>query len=547
MKVDMDGKNSSLSSEHTPLDQTNTKKAENYKICEYLESIPGIHSETISFLKSSESDTVKLTDNKEKAAKSFWTILCDDKITMPRFKMFPSEASINTETVDIYLFKKLMGDDFRSAPENSLLSYMFDGQNTINAPAEYPTFLTQFWCHKETHPLAPTLTLILSRDYTHKSPKCFRQRDHVFTDSCSLSTLRDYLCALLPEKRRERFEKNHAYNSMLFSGAFLTREFFLLLGAMKMLYKMAAENLLIRKRKVNENSKAKTSDSSSVVPWDVYEQAVLFSLFLTNPLKLLLDWQELARKFPELNCEATTDSASRISSSVDPHVQFEHYVCAVLAPIFCTCKNTCIDYQKAWDEFSRILEKKSWKQEDENSILRDLQDPSGSTSNSILNMYLAPKLIHFMKKDGFHYLFQLFYCESAFTGMLTAPTAFPLDFPPVYMLFFCNTSKPYKQNVSLNRINYKVPYLKTYNDYINELFCREAEDNSTEKSSVSEEVKDDKTHPKSLPPTLSEEADLYKEYIAAYDKLTKPFASICSTDIGYDIFLRYRWYLNVGW
>ena len=131
--------------------------------------------------------------------------------------------------------------------------------------------------------------------------------------------------------------------------------------------------------------------------------------------------------------------------------------------------------------------------------------------------------------------------------MLTAPTAFPLDFPPVYMLFFCNTSKPYKQNVSLNRINYKVPYLKTYNDYINELFCREAEDNSTEKSSVSEEVKDDKTHPKSLPPTLSEEADLYKEYIAAYDKLTKPFASICSTDIGYDIFLRYRWYLNVGW
>lgn len=49
MKVDMDGKNCNLSLEHTPLGQTNTEKAANYKICEYLESIPGIHPETISF------------------------------------------------------------------------------------------------------------------------------------------------------------------------------------------------------------------------------------------------------------------------------------------------------------------------------------------------------------------------------------------------------------------------------------------------------------------------------------------------------------------
>ena len=166
---------------------------------------------------------------------------------MPHFKLFPDKASINPGTVDIYLFKKLMGDSFRSAPEDSLLSYMFDGQNTIHALADYPTFITQLWCHKETRPLAPTLTLILTRDYTHKSPKCFRKQDHAFTDYCSLSALRDYLCALLPEKRWERFEKNHAYNSMLFSGSFLTREFFLLLGALKMLYEMAAENLSIRK------------------------------------------------------------------------------------------------------------------------------------------------------------------------------------------------------------------------------------------------------------------------------------------------------------
>ena len=50
MKVDMDGKNCNLPSEHTPLGQTNTEKAANYKICEYLGRIPGIHPETISFL-----------------------------------------------------------------------------------------------------------------------------------------------------------------------------------------------------------------------------------------------------------------------------------------------------------------------------------------------------------------------------------------------------------------------------------------------------------------------------------------------------------------
>lgn len=175
-------------------------------------------------------------------------------------------------------------------------------------------------------------------------------------------------------------------------------------------------------------------------------------------------------------------------------------------------------------------------------------DCSSATSViAAVTMYLAPELIHSMNKDGFRYLFQLFYCESAFTGMLTATTVFPLDFSPVYVLFFCNTSKPRKKNVSLDRINYKVPYLKTYNDYINEFFCREAEDHSIEKSSLSEEVKDDKPLPKSLPPTLSEDADLYKEYIAAYDKLTKLFASICSTDVGYNIFLRYRRYLYAGW
>ena len=42
---------------------------------------------------------------------------------------------------------------------------------------------------------------------------------------------------------------------MLFSGSFLTREFFLLLGALKMLYEMAAENLSIRKRKSEEKAK----------------------------------------------------------------------------------------------------------------------------------------------------------------------------------------------------------------------------------------------------------------------------------------------------
>lgn len=60
MKVDMDGKNCNLPSEHTPLGQTNTEKAANYKICEYLGRIPGIHPETISFLSNFQKNTVKL-------------------------------------------------------------------------------------------------------------------------------------------------------------------------------------------------------------------------------------------------------------------------------------------------------------------------------------------------------------------------------------------------------------------------------------------------------------------------------------------------------
>ena len=158
MKVDMDGKNCNLPSEHTPLGQTNTEKAANYKICEYLGRIPGIHPETISFLSNFQKNTVKL--KKDDSVRSFWLALRNDEITMPHFKLFPGKASINPGAVDIYLFKKLMGDPIRSAPEDSLLSYMFDGQNTIHALADYPTFITQLWCHKETCPLAPTLTLI---------------------------------------------------------------------------------------------------------------------------------------------------------------------------------------------------------------------------------------------------------------------------------------------------------------------------------------------------------------------------------------------------
>ena len=617
MKVDMDGKNCNLPSEHTPLGQTNTEKAANYKICEYLGRIPGIHPETISFLSNFQKNTVKL--KKDDSVMSFWLALRNDEITMPHFKLFPGKASINPGTVDIYLFKKLMGDPFRSAPEDSLLSYMFDGQNTIHALADYPTFITQLWCHKETRPLAPTLTLILTRDYTHKSPKCFRKQDHAFTDYCSLSALRDYLCALLPEKRWERFETNHAYNSMLFSGSFLTREFFLLLGALKMLYEMAAENLSIRERKseeraseekakespegkteaktgenteentekkTGESTEGKTSDSSATVPWDVYEQAVLFSLFLANPLNLLLDWQELARNFPELNCAATTDSNAQTSTSVDPekqvdsqkqagpqeqadpqkqadqqkqvnpqkqvdpHVQFERYVCAVLAPIFCTSKEVRTTYLNEWKTFSTCLEKKAWQQEYENSVFHDLQDEQmlfGDITFNILDPYFAPKLIFNMNESGFQYLFWLFCYESTFTGILTAPLP-SSHLSTVYSLFSAYFPKVWELNISPDCKNYNVSYRKTFVGYLEEFMSiyGNASDNSIEESSTSEED-DDKPHAEYLFSKLSEDVDLCKKFDTAYNKLAKSLASICSSQMGLDTFLRYRHYLNAGW
>lgn len=615
MKVDMDGKNCNLPSEHTPLGQTNTEKAANYKICEYLGRIPGIHPETISFLSNFQKNTVKL--KKDDSVRSFWLALRNDEITMPHFKLFPGKASINPGTVDIYLFKKLMGDPFRSAPEDSLLSYMFDGQNTIHALADYPTFITQLWCHKETRPLAPTLTLILTRDYTHKSPKCFRKQDHAFTDYCSLSALRDYLCALLPEKRWERFEKNHAYNSMLFSGSFLTREFFLLLGALKMLYEMAAENLSIRKRKSEEkakenpegkteaktgenteektgkNTENKTSDSSATVLWDVYEQAVLFSLFLTNPLNLLLDWQELARNFPELNCEVTTDSNVQASTSVDPekpvdsqkqadpqeqanlqeqadpqkqtdqqkqvnpqkqvdpHVQFERYVCAVLAPIFCTSKEVRTTYLNEWKTFSTYLEKKAWQQECENSVFHDLQDEQmlfGDITFNILDPYFASKLISNMNESGFQYLFWLFCYESTFTGILTAPLP-SSHLSTVYTLFSAYFPKTWEPNISPDCKNYNVSYRKTFVGYLEEFMSiyGNASDNSIEESSTSEEEDDDKPYAEYLFSKLSEDVDLCEKFDTAYNKLAKSLASICSSQMGFDTFLRYRRYLNAGW
>ena len=237
---------------------------------------------------------------------------------------------------------------------------------------------------------------------------------------------------------------------------------------------------------------------------------------------------------------------------VDPHVQFERYVCAVLAPIFCTSKEVRTTYLNEWKTFSTYLEKKAWQQECENSVFHDLQDEQmlfGDITFNILDPYFASKLISNMNESGFQYLFWLFCYESTFTGILTAPLP-SSHLSTVYTLFSAYFPKTRELNISPDCKNYNVSYRKTFVGYLEEFMSiyGNAFDNSTEESSTSEEEDDDiKPYGEYLFSELSKDADLCKKFDTAYNKFAKSLASICSDQMGLDTFLRYRHYLNAGW
>lgn len=143
--------------------------------------------------------------------------------------------------------------------------------------------ITPLWLHKSTQALAPLLTLILLRNYTDEKRLCFRVSKSGVTNICCLDVVADYLSEITPEARYAYTCGKRKSNPLLFSPYMLDIEFWTLICELKMLYEMAKQNLTLR-----------TKGQDKALPWDLQEQAVLFSLYNCNPFDILIDWLDIA-------------------------------------------------------------------------------------------------------------------------------------------------------------------------------------------------------------------------------------------------------------
>lgn len=269
-----------------------------FDIYSYLSIIPGISNRTIHFLEKdgiekSKTDTMQLTADPTNAlanALDFFNSLRNSRTLFPVAKFDDRKApSYTMEYID----------PFQKLNDNSLYPPCKKDSSTHASRFEK---VTPLWTYEETLSLAPVLTLIILSYAMHDDPYCFRFKKIDQTDICLLSNVRYYLSELAPEVRAIRFfqyyprRPGYAPGSVFFSIKATTHEYWLQFCAFQMLFSMASENLAARKKA------GKSIHTQCSLRWNVYEQAVLFSLLIATPLDILLNWKELVRELPKLDC-----------------------------------------------------------------------------------------------------------------------------------------------------------------------------------------------------------------------------------------------------
>lgn len=149
--------------------------------------------------------------------------------------------------------------------------------------------IAPLWLYKETLPLAPVLSLIMLSHATRKDPDCFPRKKGLPEKVCFPANVCYYLSELSPSVREARFSSyypskpGHGSYARYFSVKAMTHEYWLQICALCMLLAMASENLAARNK---AGGKIHTQCS---LRWNVYEQAVLFSLLIATPFDILLN------------------------------------------------------------------------------------------------------------------------------------------------------------------------------------------------------------------------------------------------------------------
>ena len=348
-----------------------------YDVFSYLSKIPGISSETLELLKKSENfknnkpkNFSTLTPDKSNS-QSFWDSLQSTSYSLPipEFSEYilskgpkgpknPKGFKIPIKNVNPFSYLFIKSRYHSRKTDSSDKDYTIDGSIVDK--------IAPLWLCEETLPLAPVLSLIMLSYAAHKDPDCFSRKKGLPEKVCSPANVCYYLSELSPSVREARFSSyypskhGHGSYACYFSDKAITHEYWLQICALCMLLAMASENLAARNK---AGGKIHTQYS---LRWNVYEQAVLFSLLIATPFDILLNWKELAEQIPELDCGKSispTDSASQRSAthrpalpsefySLDPQASFELYIYTALAPLFGKPTET---YAADWQHFSSIM------------------------------------------------------------------------------------------------------------------------------------------------------------------------------------------------
>lgn len=298
----------------------NTTQSNNYSsreithtvdLCDYLRTIPGMKAKTFdlinNFMQPHDANT------REDPLSSF---AYEANAIWEACMGCPEVPDVHFDEPNKgYAIKGRVNPFKRLAYRTKSVDCSEHGQNNIPiisdefgiTDSESRKIITPLWRHKSTQRLAPLLTLILLRNYTDEKRLCFRVSKKGVTNTCCRDVVADYLSEITPKARYAYTCEKRKSDPLLFSPYMLDIEFWTLICELKTLYEMAKQNLAIRE-----------SRNGQALPWDLQEQAVLFSLYNCNPFDILIDWLKTTKKTPPFACGKN----------------FETYLYLSLAPLF---------------------------------------------------------------------------------------------------------------------------------------------------------------------------------------------------------------------
>ena len=337
----------------------NTTQSNNYSsreithtvdLCDYLRTIPGMKTKTFDLINrflqpdNSNIDTDKPSPFAKKANAIWEACMGCPEVPDVHFDE-PNKG---------YAIKGRVNPFKRLAYRTKSVDCSEHGQNNIPiisdefgiTDLESRKIITPLWRHESTQALAPLLTLILLRNYTDEKRLCFRVSKKGVTHTCCRDVVADYLSEITPKARYAYTCEKRKSDPLLFSPYMLDIEFWTLICELKMLYEMAKQNLAIRE-----------SRNGQALPWDLQEQAVLFSLYNCNPFDILYDWFDIQEKFPNFNTDEN----------------YEIFLCFSLATLF-----------------SEDIEKSEFLSEKRKQFMTQFYQENLSTIS--LNEFLAPRL-----------------------------------------------------------------------------------------------------------------------------------------------------------